>query len=267
MSTSLRLIDIHNHLVPGVDDGSEDIDMSLRLIDQGIEEGIGTWITTPHVMGSFTAEIDELHQAAFQTLVEAVEKRGIPAELHLGSEIMFQDDVETVKSRRTATFANNGRYFLMEFPIALFPPHAEEVLYRFQRARMTPIIAHVERYADLIEREDVLAGMVDRGILTQVNARSIMKDAPSHLRHTAERLILTGAAHFVASDGHHPDTRPVELREAYEHVVELAGEDTAERLFIENPRKAITGESISTFRPEVPERAGWLRRLIDRFTG
>ena len=266
MPTRAPFVDIHCHLLPGVDDGAADIDESLRLIEQGIEDGVGAWVLTPHVMTAFTEEIDKHHYAVFEELLEAVERRGFGVELYLGSEIMFQEDVDTIRSRRTATFNENGRYFLMEFPIAFFPSHAEEILFKFQIAKMTPIIAHVERYSSLTQQPEMITRMVERGILFQVNARSIMKRSPSQLRRVAEDLIMSGAVHFVASDAHNVQNRPVELREAYERTVALVGEETANRLFIENPRAAIAGEKIENPEPDFPERSTWLSRILDRFT-
>ncbi len=266
MPNAAPFVDIHCHLLPGVDDGAANVDESLRLIEQGIEDGVGAWVLTPHVMTAFTEEIDERHRAAFAELMEAVEQRGFGIELYLASEIMFQEDVDTIRLRRTATFNENGRYFLMEFPIAFFPSHAEEILFKFQIAKMTPIIAHVERYASLTQQPQTIARMVERGILFQVNARSLMKRAPTPLRRIAEDLVMSGAVHFVASDAHNPENRPVELREAYEHTIDLTDEETANRLFIVNPRAAITGDRIEIVQFELPERSSWLSRFLDRFS-
>jgi protein-tyrosine phosphatase len=267
MSDETPFIDIHNHLLPGVDDGSADIDMSLRLIEKGQEEGIGAWVLTPHVIEAFTERIDERHRAAFADLQSAIDARNIGVELYLGSEIMFQEDVTNIRSRWSSTINNNGKYFLMEFPMAFFPVHAEEILFQFQLKKMVPIVAHVERYASLAQQPGTIAGMVDRGILLQVNARSIMRLSPPSLRMATEELIMSGAVHFVASDAHNPDRRPPELREAYERVAHIAGEDTAIRLFIENPRKAILGERIETIVPDLPYHPGFVSRFIDKLFG
>lgn len=264
MSSETPLIDIHNHLLPGVDDGAANIDESLRLIEQGLEDGVGAWVLTPHILTAFTEDIDARHIAAFEGLMEAVQQRGLDVELFLGSEIMFQEDVDSIRKRVSATFNNNGRYFLIEFPIAFFPSHAEDILFKFQIAKMTPIIAHVERYAALTQQPQIIAGMVDRGILFQVNARSIMPQSPPHLRRIAEDLITSGLVQFVASDAHDPITRPVKLRDAYERTAELTDEETANRLFITNPRAAINGERIEAVAPDIPERSNWLTRLLER---
>ena len=267
MENDLPIIDIHNHLLPGVDDGSEDMDMSIELIEQGLENGVSEWVLTPHILDEFTREIDELHCGIFDHLKAEVERRSLPVRLYLASEIMFQMDVEQVKQRRSSTFDGNGRYFLMEFPMTTFPREAEDVLYQYQLAGMKPIIAHPERNQELGRRTSRIADMAARGILFQVNARSLALEQANIIRRTAEELILSGSAHFVASDAHHPERRPAGLREAYDRIAELAGEDTAIRLLSENPRKAVEGRGIEFVIPEPQNPPPFWRRILDLLHG
>ena len=264
MSDGVPLICIHNHLLPGVDDGSEDLDMTLELIDQGLADGIGTWVLTPHVLQTFTEQIDDAHSAAFEDLLAHVERRGLPVRLYLASEIMYDPQVaQQIVQRRSATFNGNGRYFLLEFPMTLFPPRGEDTLFECQLAGLTPIVAHPERNTMLAADLGKVARMVDRGILMQVNARSLAPETPAPVRHVADQMVRTGLAQFVATDAHNPLWRPAELRDAYERVGEIAGEAAARRLCVENPRAAIDGERIRPVVPDLPDTRSWWRRLLD----
>ena len=266
MSLDTPFVDIHCHLLPGVDDGATDLDMSLELIEQGLVDGIGTWLVTPHVLEEFDEETDQRLCAAYDRLREAVVRRALPAELAMGSEIMFQTNVAAVKARRAATFDGNGKYLLMEFPMGFVPGHADEVLFDFQRAGITPVIAHPERNAALAEHPRTIAQMVDRGLLMQVNARSLDENAPPPVRRLAEYLVRHGLAHFVASDAHHPQARPARLRTSWERICEIADEPTANLLCIENPRAAIAGERVRapSYRPHV--KMPWWLRLLERLS-
>ena len=267
MGSDHPIVDIHNHLLPGVDDGSQDVDMSLELIDQGLENGIGAWVLTPHVLDEFTEHIDKLHRTAFEGLKSEVERRSLPVELYLASEIMFQMDVKSVAARQSATFNGNGVYFLMEFPMSLFPVEAEDVLFKFQLAGLKPIIAHPERNQDLVRNVTRLKDMAARGVLFQINARSLVQTDSSPMRKVAEELILDGSAHFIASDAHDPIHRPATVRECWDRVAELAGEETAVRLFCENPRKAVEGVRIESVVPDVATDDPWWRRVLDFLGG
>jgi protein-tyrosine phosphatase len=260
-------IDIHSHLLPGVDDGSEDIEMSLELIDQGMEDGIRTWMLTPHVLDGFTKELDNFHTQRFEELLEAVDRRGIDVELHLASEIMFQGELEIIQSRRTSTYGNNGKYLLMEFPMSAYPRSAGEVFFEFQMAGLRPIVAHPERNTELMKDVRLIQSMVDRGLYMQINARSLTHEGSGPVRRTAEILVKSGGAHFVASDAHNPSWRPALLREAFERVAELTDEANACRLFIDNPRAAIEGGTIDTSIPDLPDQEPWWQKLYSIIRG
>ncbi len=267
MSPPAPFVDIHSHLLPAVDDGARDMETALALIEQGIEDGIGVWGVTPHVLSKFTESIDQRHRDVFGELVAAVDAHGLPAELCLGSEIMFQGDVETVRQLPSATYGNNGRYLLMEFPTGAFPAQAEQVLYEFQIAGMTPIIAHPERNAELSADISRIHSLVSRGILMQINARSLTIPGSGRVRRTAELIVRSGAAHFVASDAHDPERRPAQVRDAWERVAELVDQEMADQLFIHNPRAALDGARVSAPAPEMPENDAWWRRLVYFFGG
>lgn len=267
MGFDTSFIDIHCHLLPGVDDGSTDLGMSLELIDQGLEDGIGTWVLTPHVLEVFDEETDTRYYAAYEQFSEEVARRNLPVRFVMASEIMFQADVPGVKARRTSTFANNKKYFLMEFPLSFFPAKAEEILFEFQMAGMIPIVAHPERNAGLAQRPKLIENMVRRGILMQINAHSLHPRTAPPTRYLAETLIAGGLAHFVASDAHHPLFRPARLQEAYLHISEIADEETAKRLCIDNPRAAIEGARISSAIPDPPPPRPWWVHLLERLRG
>jgi protein-tyrosine phosphatase len=264
MGSDTPFIDVHCHLLPGLDDGATDLDMSLELIDQGLEDGIGTWVLTPHVLDAFDEETDRRHYAAFEQFREEVSKRALPMKLVMASEIMLQANVPGIRARRTSTFDDNKKYFLIEFPLSFFPANAEQLLFEFQMARMTPIIAHPERNGDLAQHPKTIANMAGRGILMQINARSLHPKAPPPTRRLAETLITSGLAHFVATDAHHPRARPALLREAYERICEIAGEEVGNRLCTENPRAAIEGKRIHALTLDSPERETWWMRLLER---
>lgn len=267
MASDTRLIDIHCHLLPGLDDGATDLDMSLELVDQGLEDGIGTWVLTPHILGLFDEEIDRRHFAAYERFHGELVRRALPVTLVMASEIMFQTDVQGIRKRRTSTFGDNKKHSLIEFPLGFFPGSAEEVLFDFQMAGLTPIVAHPERNGGLAQQPRIIENMVSRGILMQVNARSIHPRSPAPTRNLAEMLITNGLVHFVASDAHHPQARPARLMEAYDRICEITDEATAKLLCIENPRAAIEGKRIRPVTYTPTRRTPWWKRLLERLLG
>jgi protein-tyrosine phosphatase len=174
---------------------------------------------------------------------------------------MYRIDAQTIKQRKSGTFAGNGTFFLMEFPMMQFPSDAEDALFEYQLAGLRPIIAHPERNADLAREPKLVDALAKRGILFQVNARSLSGSARSEDRFAAETMLRMGAIHFVASDAHHPDVRPARLREAFDRVCELAGEDRARALFITNPRAAIAGDRVFEIGVDPSKNIPWWQRI------
>ncbi|MDP6124358.1 MAG: hypothetical protein QGH20_01215 [Candidatus Latescibacteria bacterium] len=259
------MIDIHCHLLPGVDDGAQDMEMTLALIDQGLEQDVDEYVLTPHVLDDFSKEIDDRHLAVFDEMMEEITKRELPVTFHIASEIMFQFEVATIQTMTTSTFGNNGVYFLIEFPFAFFPEKAEEVLFNFQMAGMRPIVAHPERNGGLATEISKIYSMASRGILFQINARSLVGAGGPQAKRVAKQMIADGVANFVSSDAHDTVNRPQCLKETYKQICEFTDEETARRLTIDNPRKAIAGERIVAVQKEYdPLESLWqrLRRKV-----
>jgi protein-tyrosine phosphatase len=263
------MIDIHNHLLPGVDDGADSIVTSLTMIRVGVEEGIEEAVVTPHIgVDGLTPETDAAYRERFEELVQAVSREGLPIQLHLGSEIMFQLGLSDIRQLPIATYGGRGRYFLIEVPLATFPPFFEEALFRIRVPRLRPIFAHPERNTIIRKHPDIIDRLIEQGMLMQINATSLSGDPDRPITRLARRLIATGRAHFVATDAHGLFTRPFSLKPAYEIVRRTTNDETAKRLFIDHPRRAITGEEIEQTLPTEPlalEHRGLIGRLFRSF--
>lgn len=260
------MIDIHNHLLPGVDDGADSLATSLAMIRAGVEEGIEEAIITPHVSADeLTEEIDSRYRKRFEELVQRVEQEGFPIRLHLGSEIMFRFGLQDIQRFPVATFSGNSRYFLIEVPLTMFPSAFEDALFRIRRSGLQSIFAHPERNTGIQRHPEIIDRLIEQGILMQINATSLTGNPDRPTVRLARRLIVTGRAHFVATDAHNLLSRPFRLKAAFENVRAMTNDEIARDLFINHPRKAIAGTEIA-FRlpgePLLPEHRGLLSRLF-----
>lgn len=262
------MIDIHTHLLPGVDDGAKDIEQSLTMIRAGIEDGIEAAVTTPHILDRLDEAVDRAYTQTFEELRDRVEREGLPIQLFLGSEIMFGFGLEGIGKLKVTTFNGNGRYFLIEVPMMMFPDAFEDAMFRLRVAGLAPILAHPDRYPPLIQEPDRIRRLADQEILMQLDANTLTGSRRSSAFRVARDMIERGMAHFVASDAHGLDHRPFALSRARNVVEELAGPETAHRLFVENPRRAIEGEPIERVSPryedaewEDEEEAGLVKRI------
>jgi len=247
------MIDIHCHILPGLDDGPDAFDEALQMAEAAIADGITHVIATPHANDMFSFEPARVH-----ALREELQAR-IGPRLELGTGCDFRlnaENLEALKADAQRFTLRQGSYLLVEFSEFAIPPGADQTLHELQLAGLQPIVTHPERNAILRERPEILARWVKLGCAAQVTAGALTGAFGSASQRWAERWIERGLIHFVASDAHNTRGRPLRLRPAYQQVEKRFGEGVARALFLENPRAAWDGRAL----PYVPEVADELTR-------
>ena len=240
------MIDIHCHILPGIDDGPETIDVALQMAQSAIADGITHVIATPHANATFVFDPPRI-SALREELQASV---GARLEIGTGCDFHFSaENLEALKSDAQRFTLRQRNYLLVEFNEFAIPPSAVQTLHELQLAGLQPIITHPERNAILRSHPEQLARWVKLGCTVQVTAGALTGSfGPLAQRH-AERWIDQGLVHFVASDAHNLRGRPLRCRPAYDAVWERFGEEVARALFVENPRAAWDGGPL----PYVPE--------------
>lgn len=226
------MTDIHSHVIPCVDDGSNGIDESIEMIKSAVENGVDNIVCTPHYRKPYTRSVSSIVRY-FEELKKVVVEQGLPVDLYLGQEIYVDDetDIDALIKNGTVLTMNGTNVVLIEFDFTA-PCNAEEIVYRIKRAGYTPIVAHVERYKYL-SIEDVY-DIKRSGGLIQVNAGSVL-GAPNGVdKRFVNKLFKEGFVDFVASDVHFG--RENYLDRAYKKVKKKFGEDAAEVTFSANAK-------------------------------
>lgn len=225
--------DVHTHVLPFVDDGSEDLSSSLAMLREMVEKGVTDVFCTPHFNKTYNADKEQVTKV-FIELKEAVEKEGLPINIYLGQEIFVADKFGYKISKDTCLTLNDGKYILLEFP---FDDKNEivETVYSLYCQGFIPIIAHYERYArsSLYEASEIKSV----GGLIQINASSL--NMFNERRKLTLNLLREGLVDFVASDMHF--SRKNCMDKAYKFVAKKFGEEYAREIFIENIDKIIKG--------------------------
>jgi protein-tyrosine phosphatase len=246
------MIDIHTHILPGVDDGAKTIEDSLRMIQQAIDVGIEAICATPHILDGVTPPFQEKVNRTFQLLHSQVKERGLKIKLVLGSEIYIRHDIKSLKEFNFFSLNQTGKYILMELPLGHFPLGIRELIHDLRLEDITPIIAHPER--SIIQKDQLkeIENWVRQGALMQINAGSVLGHFGKSAKKTAEWLLEQNLAHIMASDAHSPSSASVEvLACAFKKVCQRVGEIKAEELVLHNPSKVLKGERLLRYQEDL----------------
>ncbi len=233
------MIDIHTHILPGVDDGAENLASSVAMARMAQNDGIAVIVATPHRNPwSYCSEPAQAH-LLLASVRNACVAAGCNVEILLGGEAYIAPDLADQVRRGVALTLNGSRYLLIEWPIDRYPDYSDQVIFELRVMGIVPIIAHAERYRFVQRNVGFLVPLIERGVAVQVTAGSLLGDAGSDVQRVAEKLIVDNLAHVVASDSHSIDRRPPVLQAARKRTGELVGESKARAMVVDVPRTIV----------------------------
>jgi len=257
-------VDIHAHVLPGLDDGARTWEESLEFCRIAAKDGVVLTVATPHVRPDRWPNTPGVIREALSRLREALEAEGLDHRLEYGAEVHLQPELgRLVNEGAVPTYADKGRHLLLELP-NVFPEYAaEEAVESLRAGGVTAIIAHPERCETLVNRPDLMYRLVRSGALGQVTGVSLDGTFGARAKQAARLFVRCNLIHFLASDAHSTRRRRPVLRRAHGLARSLVGEEAARRLVVDNPNIVLAGGDVPAGEPEDPEeRRGFLSRLF-----
>ena len=243
------MIDLHCHLLPGVDDGARTLEDSLALAQQAVAEGISHILVTPHHKNGKYLNPKEAVMEATAALQAELDSRGIGLTLFPGQELRINGEIlEDIEKGDILFIDDESQYLLIEFPTMSIPHFTESLFFKLRQKGITPVIVHPERNQAIIDDPNILLPFIERGALAQVTASSYVGAFGKDIARLSNQLIEANLVHILASDAHNTRGRGFHFQEAF---AKLEAEFGLEKVayFKQNAKNLFNGDVVHTEAP------------------
>jgi len=250
------MIDMHSHILFGVDDGPKTIEDTLRILEQAVQEGITDMIATPHAYSPhFHVSRNEI-EGQIELLKDVVRAASIPVKLHTGQEVRLCENlVEKLLMGDALTLANS-RYLLLELPTQSVPAYTVNIIQSLLGEGYIPIIAHPERNRAIAEKPERLERLVRHGALAQITAGSVAGHFGRNVQKLSLQLIEANLIHTYGSDVHNVTTRPALFEKGLDYLEKKQYHDIAD-ILLENNERILRDDPLFLLEPKMPSPKKW----------
>jgi protein-tyrosine phosphatase len=239
------LVDIHCHLLPGIDDGSKSWRESLDMARIAVHDGIRTVIATPHQLGTYSHNQGEQIRRVTAELQRYLDQHEVGLRVLPGADVRVEAELaDYLSCGQVLTLGDRGKHVLLELPHELYFS-LDVCLERLERVAITGILSHPERNQGLLRKPEAVGELIERGCLMQITAGSLLGSFGLRCQQLAQRMVESGWAHFVATDAHGVKARRPLLSRALARVAEIAGPEVAYQLCCLNPALVANGKDVS----------------------
>jgi len=278
MESTVEMIDLHCHILPGLDDGPQTMEESIQMCRIAYQDGIRTIVATPHTLNgvyqngrsTILSRVNELNDALNNSELPPGQRPSwaggrtpclrrnascrqanseLPLKILPGSDVhLCETTLQQVDQGEAITIGDGGKYIMIEFPSQAIPYQAERVLFQLLGRGLIPIISHPERNLEIGKRPGRYDEIIKMGCFGQVTAMSLTGEFGPKVRQWAEKLLKSWLVHFIASDAHSINGRPPILSAAVKAAAKIVGKKEAEKMVTEYPKAILEGR-----RPNIPD--------------
>ena len=256
------MIDIHSHILPGVDDGSKGMEMSIKMAKMYLDNGIKRIIATPHYIDGIKNNSIEKNMMVVEGLKKELQREEIDIEISLGNEVLVSLEILKGLQDKKINTLNSSRYILIELPMFDIPIYVEDMLYEIMLKGYIPVLAHPERNTKIIENPNILYSYIKNGVLAQLNLPSLEGKYGGKIKGTAEILLKHNMIHFLGTDTHNDKTRTPNINNALERLKSIVTPEKYIELTYKNAECLIGDKLIEIDFPIEYKKPNW---FVDLF--
>jgi len=254
------MIDIHSHILPGIDDGSRSIDETMEMLKEAEKAGFKEIITTPHYFEGYY-EINEILRAQLINNIKAqMNAQKVSVSLYIGNEIYMTENIMDNVKLKKASSLNYKKYVLIEFDLNVKPMNMLNLIYKILKERYVPILAHPERYRFIQQDPIVLNELTSNGVLLQCNYGSFIGMYGKKAEIIAKKLLKNNMISFLGTDAHRAKSVYEKVPEIIKELTDLVGEAKVDEITDSNQRKVLCNKDIEVSEPKEIKLS-----LIERF--
>jgi protein-tyrosine phosphatase len=261
------MVDLHHHLLPGLDDGATDLETSLEMARMAAKDGITHIVATPHANNRYQFDRDR-NEEMLAALRETLAREGIQITLGSGCDFhLSYDNIQDARQHPHKYSINGQQYLLIELPDHAIPPQIDDSFYDLRLAGITLILTHPERNPTLQKQPERLKTWVQQGMLLQVTTSSVIGHMGPVAEKMARKLLSDRWVQFLATDAHNLTRRPPKMRAAYDAVSSKYGAAYAQAICVDNPLAVFEGRELPPQEEprhlfETEARPSFLKRLF-----
>ena len=243
------MIDLHCHILPGIDDGAKDMEDSIEIAREAVAEGITHILATPHYKNGHWDNEKKDILVLVEELQKELDARDIPLTIFPGQEVRINGELFEDLTEDKIQFIDEGKqYVLIEFPTPSMPAYTESLFFELQKKGITPIIVHPERNHAVLKDPNVLLPFIEKGALAQLTAASYTGGFGKSIQKVSKQLIEANLVHFIASDAHNISSRSFHMKEAYKKLEKEYGKEKANE-YQQVTKDLVNGEVIVSREP------------------
>ena len=243
------MIDFHTHILPNIDDGARSIEETIELVQEAQKVGFEAIISTSHYMeGYYETNVPE-REMWINVIYQKLQEENLNMKLYLGNEIYLSENLVSLLEEGKACTINDTSYVLFEMPLNIEPMNMYNVIYEMIQHKLVPVLAHPERYTFIQQEPEIVAELIEKGVLIQSNYASILGYYGKKAQVMVKKFLQSNMVHFLGSDVHRPNTIYPRIPQILTELTKIVGEEKLEQLTTSNPKLVLKNKRIEIEEP------------------